>query len=135
MSHGYDKELMAAVAAVRTACRVCITVQDQLVSAQTLQKKDRSPVTVADFASQAVALSTLAEQLPDDPVVAEEDSRQLREPEQSSLRASVVAHAAAGLNQAVDENQVLAWIDRGGADATSRHLDPSGPTHPGPTIQ
>ncbi len=127
MSHGYEKELQAAATAVRTASGVCVAVQDRLVSAQTLQKMDHSPVTVADFASQAVVLSVLAEQLPDDPVVAEEDSQQLRLDEQAALRASVANYAAGGLGREADEQQVLNWIDRGGADATSDRfwtLDP-----------
>ena len=47
-------ELEAAVVAVRDAATVCQSVQKNLVSAATLEKKDRSPVTVADFASQAL---------------------------------------------------------------------------------
>ena len=112
---------------MRAATRVCVAVQDRLVSAQTLQKKDRSPVTVADFASQAVTLAVLGEHLPRDVIVAEEDSQQLREEAQRTLRASVVEHAATGLGRAVDEAQVLSWIDRGGADATGDRfwtLDP-----------
>ena len=49
-----DQELTAAIEAVRAASRVCRAVQARLVTAETLEKKDKSPVTVADFASQAV---------------------------------------------------------------------------------
>ena len=47
-------DLSAAISAVRAAARVCRAVQQRLVGADTLEKKDKSPVTVADFASQAI---------------------------------------------------------------------------------
>ncbi len=111
-------ELAAAMDAVRAASRVCRAVQRQLVSEQTLQKKDKSPVTVADFASQAIVCARLAALLPDDRVVGEEASDELRKDEQTALRRMVVEQVAAGLGQTVDESQVLTWIDRGGAEAT-----------------
>ena len=52
-------ELEHAVAAVRDAATVCREVQKNLVTAATLEKKDRSPVTVADFASQALVCAAL----------------------------------------------------------------------------
>jgi len=54
-------ELEVAVAAVRSAATVCRAVQADLVSAATLEKKDKSPVTVADFASQALVSAVLEE--------------------------------------------------------------------------
>ncbi|RLD16999.1 3'(2'),5'-bisphosphate nucleotidase, partial [candidate division KSB1 bacterium] len=45
--------LDVALRAVRQASEICSAVQAQLVAEDTLTKKDRSPVTVADFASQA----------------------------------------------------------------------------------
>ena len=56
----FAAELEAAVVAVRDAATVCQSVQRDLVNAATLEKKDRSPVTVADFASQALICSSLA---------------------------------------------------------------------------
>ena len=52
-------ELNRARAAVRAAARVTRAVQADLVHAGTLSKSDKSPVTVADFASQAVVAATL----------------------------------------------------------------------------
>ena len=54
-----SSELAAAVDAVRAAARVCRAVQARLVTAETLEKKDKSPVTVADFASQAIVCAKL----------------------------------------------------------------------------
>ena len=106
----YERELEAAVAAVRAASKVCVAVQRDLVTAETLEKKDKSPVTVADFASQAVVCAALSEQLPDDPVVGEEGSAELRTDENAALRASVANHAG------MDEAATLSAIDRGAFD-------------------
>ena len=54
------RELAHAVAAVRTASGVCRSIQQNLATAARLEKKDKSPVTVADFASQALICATLA---------------------------------------------------------------------------
>lgn len=122
-----QEELIAAVAAVRAASRVCVAVQDRLVSPETIEKKDKSPVTVADFASQAVVCATLANHLPKDAVVGEEDAAELREEGQEAVRKVVVEQVAAVLGTSEDEEQVLEWIDRGGADASGQRywtLDP-----------
>jgi 3'(2'), 5'-bisphosphate nucleotidase len=112
-----ETQLRAAIDAVRAASRVCRDVQQRLVSEDTLEKKDKSPVTVADFASQAIVCARLSEALPGARVVGEEDSAELREAAQDALRAAVVERVAADLGSATSEAQVLSWIDLGGADA------------------
>ena len=72
-------ELEAAIVAVRDAATVCQSVQKNLVTAATLEKKDRSPVTVADFASQALVCASLAANSKVSEVVGEEDAAELRE--------------------------------------------------------
>jgi len=122
-----EKLRAAALSAVRKAAVVCRGVQAKLVDASTLEKKDKSPVTVADFASQAVVCSVLQEYFPDDGVVGEEDSEALRSDANSGLRGEVVAQAAIGLGRGVSEGQVLDYIDRGTADARAERywtLDP-----------
>lgn len=113
-------QLVAAVRAVRYASRATRRVHQQLVTPETLQKKDRSPVTVADFASQAVVCRTLSEALGDVPIVGEEDAGALRTDENAPLREAVAGHVRAVLGSG-DEQHVLDWIDRGGASA-----DPGG---------
>jgi 3'(2'), 5'-bisphosphate nucleotidase len=113
MSQAWSRERETAIAAVRRAAQVCRAVQQQLVSAQTLEKKDKSPVTVADFASQAVVCAGLAQAFPADPVVAEEGTGELRLDEQAPLRRAVVTHAAKGLGRELSEGDVLAAIDHG----------------------
>ncbi len=126
MSNGSDIQRRAAIAAVRAAAGVCQTVQAELVSSSTLEKKDKSPVTVADFASQAVVCAHLQDALPDDLMVAEEDSAALREDGQAELRGKVVDHVKRVFANA-DEAAVLGWIDRGNHDGSADRywtLDP-----------
>ena len=70
-----QKNLNAALAAVSKACQLCRRVQSTLISADTVQKKDRSPVTVADLGSQAVVTLELLKALPDVAIVGEEDAQ------------------------------------------------------------
>lgn len=116
------EELRVATAAVRAAARVCRAVQERLVTAESLQKKDKSPVTVADYASQALICALLEEALPDDPIVGEEDAAELRGEEHAALRAAVVERVSAERAQTLEVDQVLDWIDRGGAPATSGRM-------------
>jgi len=120
MTDAYTTERTIALDAVRTAATVCQAVQADLVDAQTIAKKDRSPVTVADFASQAVVCAKLAEALPNDPVVGEEGTGQLRQDDQAHVRDRVTRHVAAALKRDVQQEQVLTWIDRGAADPPTR---------------
>jgi len=111
----YENELKIAVQAVRDAAKVCRKVQAALVTAETLEKKDKSPVTVADFASQAVVCKALADVFADDRMVGEEGADDLRGDGATALRDAVVAHTVEVVGDA-SEDDVLQWIDRGGYD-------------------
>jgi 3'(2'), 5'-bisphosphate nucleotidase len=110
-------DLEAAVDAVRTAARACRAVQERLVRPETLEKRDKSPVTVADFASQAIVCARLFGYRSDDPVVGEEDASALREDVQAGLRAAVAERVGEELGERADEERVLSWIDLGSAKA------------------
>jgi 3'(2'), 5'-bisphosphate nucleotidase len=107
-------ELEHAVAAVRSAATLCREVQQDLASAASLEKKDHSPVTVADFASQALICAALQETSHVKAVVGEEDAADLREPSNATVRDRVVEHVRALRGPAVSADQTLAWIDVGG---------------------
>jgi 3'(2'), 5'-bisphosphate nucleotidase len=123
----YVLERRVAVEAVIKACRLCQTVQANLVSAETMAKKDRSPVTVADFGGQAVVTAEVTAALPDIPMVGEEDAGELRTEAAAKLKDKVVRHVNAILPDLNDE-QVLFAIDYGThlGGPTGRHwaLDP-----------
>jgi 3'(2'), 5'-bisphosphate nucleotidase len=119
-------ELLAAIDAVRAATRVCRAVQERMAGAA-LEKRDKSPVTVADFASQAIVCRSLADALPGDPIVAEEASDALREAGNGALLDAVIGFVATEIGGRVAAGDVLGWIDRGGHDGGARRfwaLDP-----------
>ncbi|KAJ3355469.1 hypothetical protein HDU83_003447 [Entophlyctis luteolus] len=72
------EEAAVAVDAVLRASRLCQSVFNKLVKDETLTKEDKSPVTVADFGAQAIVNALLEKHFPEDPIVGEEDSRDLR---------------------------------------------------------
>ncbi|MEM9414910.1 MAG: 3'(2'),5'-bisphosphate nucleotidase [Planctomycetota bacterium] len=111
-----EQELFVAVRAVREASRVCRKVQSALVTADTLEKKDKSPVTVADFASQAVVCKQLGEHFPLDPVVGEEGADDLRGDEADELREAVRVVVSRSVGEDASDTAVLSWIDRGAFD-------------------
>ena len=111
------RELSVALSAVRVASAACRAVQSEIDGAA-LEKSDRSPVTVADFAAQAVVCRALAAAFPDDPVIAEEDADALRTGPRAAFLDRVVAVVNAALEQeggvSADADAVCGWIDRGG---------------------
>ncbi len=118
----HSREAEFALQAVRTAAGVCEAGRREAGGAS-LRKADTSPVTVADFASQALIAGRLAEEFPGDPLIAEEDSRTL---ESDPATLAQVVERLRRLRPEVDAGRVRAWIDRGGGEAGDRFwtLDP-----------
>ncbi|REJ83298.1 MAG: 3'(2'),5'-bisphosphate nucleotidase [Planctomycetota bacterium] len=110
MSSDYEREISAGLSAVRLASEICRGVQAQ-ITPETLEKKDRSPVTIADFASQAAVCKVLSETFPDDPIIGEEDSAALREADQAPFLLRVVEELNGG-GIDCDGTTACAWIDR-----------------------
>jgi len=120
-------ELAVALAAVRSAAALTAHAQGRLLSGDTLAKSDDSPVTVADFAAQAVVCATLTESLGAIDLVGEEDSDDLRSPERVALLQGVVDLVRIQRNDAVETSTVLDWIAVGASDGTTDRywtLDP-----------
>lgn len=124
MFDSYKEEAALAVQAVAEAAALCSRIQNELVL-KALSKEDRSPVTVADFASQAIVARRLMEAFPGDPLVGEEDSCSLRQPEERDRRGKVEKYVRRVFPEASGED-VLDWIDHGAAEAADRFwtLDP-----------
>ena len=80
MTNAALSETMLSVArrAVADACVVCRAVQREIERVRSVTKDDRSPVTVADFASQAVIAHRLREIDPSLQLVGEENADALR---------------------------------------------------------
>ena len=120
-------ERKVAIAAVVKACQVCQQVFKALVNEETLTKKDKSPVTVADFAAQAVVNHAIMQAFPADPIVGEEDAAELRAPEGATLCKHVV-NLTNSVEKDMTQDQILGAIDYGSYEggAKGRHwaLDP-----------
>jgi 3'(2'), 5'-bisphosphate nucleotidase len=119
-----SSEVKFALHAVRQASLLVRHVQREMVT-PALTKEDRSPVTVADFASQALVAHLLAEAFPSDLLVAEEDSGALRDPTAANLLQHVSGFVSAYAPGATAE-EVCQWIDHARADNAQRFwtLDP-----------
>lgn len=121
----FSQEAEVAVAAVRRAADICRHVR-ATIDPGVLEKRDRSPVTIADFASQAVVCKGIDAAFPDDPIIAEEDSAALSEPQNTPF-IEQIATEVAGVDSEVDASNIRNWIDRGtGGEGASRFwtLDP-----------
>ncbi|MCA9247761.1 MAG: 3'(2'),5'-bisphosphate nucleotidase [Planctomycetales bacterium] len=117
-------ELTFALSAVRAAAQLVAKVQAEMVS-PALTKDDRSPVTVGDFAAQALVASRLQQAFPNDPLVGEEDAASLREAEGRDTLDQVL-HFVGPLLNTSDAQAVCDAIDLGGRDTAERYwtLDP-----------
>jgi 3'(2'), 5'-bisphosphate nucleotidase len=112
VTHTDEDRLHAAKLAVADACVVCRQVSGELGKLGALEKEDRTPVTVADFASQAVVIRRLHQLLGPLPIVAEESSDALRKPDKTPVLDRVVDAARAVWPDA-DREGVLWAIDAG----------------------
>ena len=110
--NSFSNELQTGLDAVRQAAAVCRSVQNS-ISADSLEKKDKSPVTVADFASQALICRTLQQAFSDDPVIGEEGAAELREESGAAFLNRIVEECGA-VGVTADGDQICSWIDRGG---------------------
>ena len=117
-------EKRIAMSAVFSAAQLCQQVQSDMVKTDAVEKADRSPVTVADFGSQALICQAIAEAFPEDAIVAEEDSQALQETPQLMQRVTGYVDRFAAATPSTQT--VCDWIDRGGGEVGERFwtLDP-----------
>ncbi|MFK8185697.1 MAG: 3'(2'),5'-bisphosphate nucleotidase [Phormidesmis sp.] len=122
MSFGKEKEV--AIAAVIAATKVCENVR-ATIQPEAIEKKDKSPVTIADYGAQAVVCKSLVEAFPNDPVVGEEDSADLRTPEMADKLQKATDYVKQVIPEATPD-QVTQWIDHGNGKVSERYwtLDP-----------
>jgi len=119
-----DPKIKIAFDTTRKAARLMRVIQRETV-VSSLTKGDKSPVTIADFASQALIGYMLYTAFPDIPMVAEETSTALRAPAGADLLTQVTSYVQRVIPDATEES-VCAWIDHGGADSGKQFwvLDP-----------
>ncbi len=119
-----SKEIKVAVEAVRKGALLAQEIRRKL-SISPIIKPDKSPVTPADFAVQALIARMLEKHFPNDPLVAEESAAYLRTEEGSETLNKVKKYVRKKIKGAV-RKKILDWIDRGAAEPSSRFwtLDP-----------
>lgn len=112
----YQHELRVGVRAVRLAAQLCQNVQAGIAAPaaakSVMVKEDRSPVTVADFGSQALICAALHDAFPDDAIMAEEDSAALVAPQNTAILSAVTAQVQQVRPEA-NSDVIRSWIDRG----------------------
>lgn len=107
--------LSAAREAVAGACAVCRRVQSEMERVKRIVKDDDSPVTIADFASQAVVGHILTRRLGAVVMVGEESSAFLREPAHAVHLAATLEAARVSWPE-VTEASLLSAIDVGAGE-------------------
>ncbi len=106
----HSPEVMTAIQAVIIASALCQKISKDLVGGGSILKSDRSPVTIADFGSQAVICKLIKERFPQDTVIAEEDSKELRKPDRLNILKQVTRYVQ-GFIPASSSEEVCSWID------------------------
>jgi len=121
----YTLEKQIAITAVVQASALCRAVRAEVVAPNSLAKEDKSPVTVADFGSQALICRQLSMAFPRDPIVGEEDSAALGEPKHATILAQITHYVQRFQSDATPEG-VCRWIDAGKGEVAERFwtLDP-----------
>ncbi len=119
-----QQETKFALDIVRQTSLLVKQVQAEMVT-PALTKGDRSPVTVADFASQALIGWALSERFPDHPLVGEEDATELRQPA-GEQTLEQVTHFVSRFIPSTNPERVCYWIDKGADDPANIYwtLDP-----------
>ena len=122
-----DTTTATAIRAVGAAMALTRRAQGRLLAGHTLTKTDHSPVTVADFAVQAVVTTILSEGVETLTMIGEEGTDDLAGDAGAPLLAGVTALAADALGRDIAPAAVLDAIALGGHDATEGRvwtLDP-----------
>lgn len=117
-------EIRFAIKAARQAALLVKDIQADMVT-DALTKDDKSPVTIADFAAQALVAHLLTTSLPGSVLVAEESAGALRGPEGAETLKTITKFVQTRI-QKVTAEQVADLIDIGGAAPSGRFwtLDP-----------
>ena len=118
MFESYSTEAQFALQAVRKAADLCRQIQAEMVD-PAITKADRSPVTVADYACQALIGRMLMKEFPVDRLVAEEDSKTLKDDTDGETLEHVTDYLRRVIPEAGNE-QVCVWIDHGAQDPGDR---------------
>ena len=120
-----SREVITAIHAVRMASSLCQRVGRDRAEKESLLKSDRSPVTIADFGSQAIICRILGETFLGDTIIAEEDSDELRKPGHRRMLEQITRYVQDIFPEATPE-KICSWIDFSSHRTPDRYwtLDP-----------
>lgn len=116
-------ELHTAQTAARLAASVCMTVYETLI--QAAAKAGREPVTIADYASQAIINATLKAAFPEDEIMGEEHGSEFSRVLTDAQRQQVTRFVSQALGKNLTEpdiNQLL--DDTSGTSGRTWIIDP-----------
>jgi 3'(2'), 5'-bisphosphate nucleotidase len=107
------------------ASALCEKIRRELAGGESILKSDRTPVTIADYGSQAIICRFIKEAFPRDTIVAEEDSTELRNPVHLKILDQITHHVNKFIPGSSPE-EVCSWIDFSSQVITGRFwtLDP-----------
>lgn len=111
-------EIQFALETIRKASHLVKRVQAEL-AAGVVTKEDKSPVTVADFAAQALTSYDLMAAFPDDPLVGEEEAGALTTFGGEDTLKQVTRFVSEVIPDTTPE-KVAAWINHGRAEPSAR---------------
>lgn len=122
----FETERTIASRAVLKACRLCERIRSSLSSEGSILKKDSTPVTVADFASQALINLELMSSS-NYPIMAEEDGSALLSQDYKHVKLRVLEYVKE-IYPGLSEEQMMTAVSRsdhkGGSSGRFWTLDP-----------
>jgi 3'(2'), 5'-bisphosphate nucleotidase len=109
--------LTVARNAARSASAVCLAVLEETPERpEAMSKPGREPVTIADYASQAVILEAVSSAFPGHRVISEEGSDHFRDNAGPDGAAEIERLVRQSLGRPVTLAEILRWIDHTGGD-------------------
>lgn len=135
MPHPYAKELEVATLAVKRASKLTKSLSDKIAETRSNGsqiKDDKSPVTVGDYAAQALINHAIKINFPSDEIVGEEDSESLKGESEEAARLSSqilqilkeVQSETSSISETIGEltdlNAVYTSIDNGNSEGGNK---------------
>ncbi|HBF23458.1 MAG TPA: 3'(2'),5'-bisphosphate nucleotidase [Planctomycetes bacterium] len=115
--------LETAIAVARAAAKLCKKVQAGIPTS--MNKEDRSPVTLADYGSQAVILRAVQEKFPEHHVLAEEGAGHLQSNASAEHAEQLVALVTEAIQKEANFAEICSWINHSGSNSSwSWCIDP-----------
>ncbi|GJQ09962.1 hypothetical protein GpartN1_g1753.t1 [Galdieria partita] len=109
-------ERQVAINALCLACKLSSKLQKRIVEGTVITKSDNSPVSVADFAVQALVIHWITRAFPKDKFIAEEDSSALRKDERLAQDVTDAVNSVLSIDEQLTNWEVCDLLDSGNRD-------------------